>query len=323
MEVRKGYKQTEVGVIPEDWIVLPMDSIGEVIRGASPRPQGDKRYYGGNIPRLMVEDITRDKHWITPSVDYLTEAGAKLSRMCKKSSLVLVCSGTPKAVGLPGLLAVDACIHDGILGLVKINENFSEDFLFHQLRSLQQRLHAAATHGGTFVNLTTDAFSAFNVAIPPKITEQTAIATALSDADALITGLEKLIAKKRAIKQGTMQELLTGKKRLEGFEKKKGYKQTEVGMIPEDWDLYPFGDVFNVSGGLSASRSQLSSDGYCYLHYGDIHTSTKNFIDVKAEFLEIPKLDIPKNCIPSNTLLDDGDIVFVDAVNRRAIMTHF
>ncbi|MCB9555213.1 MAG: restriction endonuclease subunit S [Deltaproteobacteria bacterium] len=77
------------------------------------------------------------------------------------------------------------------------------------------------------------------VALPTKV-EQEAIAEALSDADAYIESLEQLIAKKRLIKQGAMQELLTGKRRLPGFEKKKGTKQTEVGVIPEDWDVVPF-----------------------------------------------------------------------------------
>ena len=75
------------------------------------------------------------------------------------------------------------------------------------------------------------------VAVPPTKAEQEAIAVALSDPDALIESLEQLIAKKRQLKQGAMQELLTGKKRLPGIENKPGYKQTEFGLIPEDWEV--------------------------------------------------------------------------------------
>jgi type I restriction enzyme S subunit len=81
------------------------------------------------------------------------------------------------------------------------------------------------------------------VALPPTKAEQEAIAEALSDADTLIESLEQLIAKKRQIEQGAMQELLTGKKRLPGFTTKPGYKQAEVGVIPEEWDLRPLGEV--------------------------------------------------------------------------------
>jgi type I restriction enzyme S subunit len=92
-----------------------------------------------------------------------------------------------------------------------------------------------------------------------------------------------------------------------------GYKQTEVGLIPEHWQLKPLGDLFRFSGGFSASRDELSSEGHCYLHYGDIHKSSKAFIDVRAEYSDIPKLDIPLQRISPGSLLDDGDVVFVDA----------
>jgi type I restriction enzyme S subunit len=81
--------------------------------------------------------------------------------------------------------------------------------------------------------------------------EQRAIATALSDVDALIAALDKLIAKKRHLKTATMQQLLTGKKRLPGFGEGKGYKQTEVGVIPEDWEMKDLGDVGEFKNGIN------------------------------------------------------------------------
>jgi len=98
------------------------------------------------------------------------------------------------------------------------------------------------------------------------------------------------------------------------MEVRPGYKQTEVGVIPDDWTVKPLGDLFAFSGGLTASRDQLSpSVGYCYLHYGDIHTSKKSYVDVRAEYQDIPKLDIPLAKVSSVSLLADGDVVFVDA----------
>ena len=224
------YKQTEVGVIPEDWVVRDLGRIGKVIRGASPRPKGDKRFYGGSIPRLMVEDVTRDGKRVTPQVDFLTVEGAKRSRPCPLGTLTVVCSGT---VGIPSFLAVDACIHDGFLALVQLDRSVLDDYLFHQLTSLQQRFNLSATHGGVFTNLTTTGFGAFQVAFPPNIEEQRAIATALSDVDALLAAQDKLIAKKRDIKQATMQQLLTGKHRLPGFS--------------GEWELKRLGNIASFS----------------------------------------------------------------------------
>jgi type I restriction enzyme, S subunit len=213
-QLPEGYKQTEIGVIPEDWDTLSIEQLGTVIRGASPRPKGDKRYYGGNIPRLMVEDVTRDGKFVNPSVDFLTEEGAKRSRPCPKGTLTLVCSGT---VGVPSFLVTDACIHDGFLALVDVNKKVDSDFLYHFLKTQQSRFDNSATHGGVFTNLTTEIFREFKVPLPCNKEEQRAIAQALSDVDALITSLDKLIAKKRHLKTATMQQLLTGKKRLPGF----------------------------------------------------------------------------------------------------------
>ena len=295
-EVKLGYKQTEVGVIPEDWQVRELGRIGRVIRGASPRPKGDKRFYGGKVPRLMVEDVTRDGKHVTPQVDFLTDEGAKRSRPCPVGTLTVVCSGT---VGIPSFLVVDACIHDGFLALVQLERSVFDDYLFHQLTSLQERFNLSATHGGVFTNLTTTGFGAFQVAFPPNIAEQRAIATALSDVDALLAAQDKLIAKKRDIKQAAMQQLLTGKQRLPGFS--------------GEWEVKTLGDLFTFSGGYSASRDQLSVEGHCYLHYGDIHGSSKTSIDTEVDYPDIPKLVIPLKQISAKSLLKDGDVVFVDA----------
>jgi type I restriction enzyme, S subunit len=92
-----------------------------------------------------------------------------------------------------------------------------------------------------------------------------------------------------------------------------GYKKTDIGVIPNDWDVKYLSELFSFSGGFTASRDQLSDNGFCYLHYGDIHKSDKTFIDVSDEYADIPKLDVPLNRIPKKALLNDGDIVFVDA----------
>lgn len=83
------------------------------------------------------------------------------------------------------------------------------------------------------------------IPLPPTKAEQSAIAAVLSDADALIAGLDRLIAKKRDIKQAAMQELLTGKKRLPGFADENQYKRTEVGLVPENWTVKSIGSILN------------------------------------------------------------------------------
>lgn len=128
---------------------VKIEEIATVVRGSSPRPKGDPRYYGGNVPRLMVEDIVRDGKYVYPSIDYLTEEGAKKSRLKEKGTLVIVCSGTPGTVGAPSFLGKDACIHDGIISLDNIDESIiRNEYLYYLLLLNQRNIYNLATHGG-------------------------------------------------------------------------------------------------------------------------------------------------------------------------------
>lgn len=104
-------------------------------------------------------------------------------------------------------LAVDACIHDGFLALVDIDESIAtKDFLFHTLSTLREQFERSATHGGVFTNLTTSGIDQFEIKCPDT-DEQHCIATGLSNLDALITAAtQKLEALKRH-KRGLMQQL--------------------------------------------------------------------------------------------------------------------
>ena len=177
----------------------------------------------------------------------------------------------------------------------------SETFASHLYRHCQQTgvFARIALQTTSVAHLGGSRFERLPLAWPKTKAEQEAIAEALNDADALIESLEQLVAKKRRIKQGAMQELLTGKRRLPGFS--------------GEWEVATLSELFDFSGGLSASREQLSATGHCYLHYGDIHTSKKTFVDATAEYDELPKLNVPLKKVSASSLLEDGDVVFVDA----------
>jgi restriction endonuclease S subunit len=139
----------------------PLGELCDLVRGSSPRPQGDPRYFGGPVPRLMIADITRDGAFVTPAIDSLTIDGATKSRPMKAGSVVMAVSG---AVGLPAILQVDACIHDGFVGFRDLDRRITPLFLYFWL--LQERAsHSSRSTGAIWTNLTTDQVKAFEIPI--------------------------------------------------------------------------------------------------------------------------------------------------------------
>lgn len=310
MAVKPGYKQTEVGVIPEDWDVKQIGEFTDCTAGGTPStlvPQ----YWGGSIPWMSSGELHQKK--ITDVAGRITLEGLQNSsaKMLPLSCVLVGLAGQGKTRGTVAINLIPLCTNQSIAAIYP-NSAFVPMYLYYNLESRYEELRKLSSGEGGRGGLNLKIIKSIPVPLP-TLAEQEAIAETLSDMDAYIEALEQLIAKKRQIKQGAMQELLTGKRRLPGFKKTEGHKQTEVGVIPEDWEVKPLGDLFNFSGGLSASRAQLSSEGYCYLHYGDIHTSKKIYIDVSAQYQNIPKLDISLRKVPQKSLLDDGDVVFVDA----------
>lgn len=228
-------KQTEIGLIPDDWEVKRLGDSVDILRGGSPRPI--ENYLTTNadgINWIKIGDVKPNDKYIRKTEEKIIPEGKSRSREVKKGDFIL---SNSMSFGRPYILAIDGCIHDGWLTIQKYAETFDKEFLYYLLGSdevFNQYVQMAA--GSSVQNLNKDKVADLQLKIPP-LPEQQRIAKALSDVDALISTTEKLIQKKKNIKQGAMQNLLTGKKRLPGFTKSSNYKQTEIGLIPEDWEV--------------------------------------------------------------------------------------
>ena len=296
-----GYKQTEVGVIPEDWIVTTVGQIAEVKTGPFGSALHERDYVDDGTPIITVEHLG-ERGVLHTNLPMVSDADKlRLNAYSLRSGDIVF--SRVGSVDRNALIKAteDKWLFSGRLLRVRLKQRDIDSqyvsFLFHS-ETFKQRVRDVAV-GQTMASINTQILMGVKMVLPPALTEQEAIATALSDTDALIESLEQLIAKKRQIKQGAMQELLTGKRRLPGFS--------------GEWQTKLLGDLFEFNGGLSASRDQLSTEGYCYLHYGDIHTSNKTYIDVKLDVQNIPKLNISLKKVSFTSLLESGDVVFVDA----------
>ncbi|MBI5103140.1 MAG: restriction endonuclease subunit S [Nitrospirae bacterium] len=229
MGVRKGYKQTEVGVIPEDWDLRPLGEVVTFLDGKRrPVKDADRAKMRGSIPYYGASGIVDyvNDYLFNEDLILLGEDGENiLSRNCRL------------AFRISGKAWVNNHAH-----VLKPKPDISIGFLTDFLESLNYERYNSGT---AQPKLNKQTCFGIPVVLPPTKAEQTAIATALSDADALIQSLERLIAKKRNIKQGAMQELLKPK---EGWEREplrevsfmkgrigwQGLKQTEFTMNADD-----------------------------------------------------------------------------------------
>ena len=290
--MKKGYKQTEVGVIPEDWgIITAADACTKIQDGTHFSPK-----LGGNDYLYITSKNIRFGFLDISSAERITELQHRMIyRRCdvKNGDLLLTKDGANTGNAALNSLDEEFSLLSSVAFLRFATQKYLAGYFLQQILSHQGQKHIQdAMTGNAITRLTLEKINKLCFPLPPTKAEQTAIATALSDADALIQSLEKLIAKKRLIKQGAMQELLKPK---------------------EGWVVKKLGEIFTFHGGYTASREQLSDDGYCYLHYGDIHGATKTFINVKSDYAKIPKLQIPLKKVSPKLLLNEGDIVFVDA----------
>ena len=213
--VPMGYKQTEVGVIPEDWSAKTLNEVCVKIQDGthfSPQLGGGEYLYvtsknikSGKLDLSKVEYISYLEH-------------QKIYRRCDvtKGDLLLTKDGANTGNAAINDLDEEFSLLSSVAFLRFKNGNNANYFLQNILSSNGQKKIKEEMSGNAITRLTLSKINKLLFPVAPTL-EQQAIAEALSDADALIESLEQLIAKKRQIKQGAMQELLTAQRRLPGF----------------------------------------------------------------------------------------------------------
>ncbi|QXB53883.1 restriction endonuclease subunit S [Aeromonas sp. FDAARGOS 1415] len=236
-----GYKQTEVGIIPEDWTVANLSAITEHSRPISYGIVQTGPLIVNGVPCIRVVDISDGKIKKDNLITTTKEISDSYRRtILKDGDLIIPLRGKVGEVGLVDGDLVGANLTRGV-ALIAPQKDYASEFIKQYLsnRSSADRL-LSSMNGSALQEITIETLRRFSIALPIDVKEQTAIGNVLSDSDALIDALEQLIAKKQAIKTAAMQQLLTGRTRLPQFALRadgtpKGYKTSELGQIPEDW----------------------------------------------------------------------------------------
>jgi type I restriction enzyme S subunit len=314
MEIRKGYKQTEIGILPSDWAYDTLEqNIKEmtdfVAAGSFESLRHNVKVYDNENYAIYVRLMDLRLGLGHNSQKYVDDSSYKFLSKSNLFGNEILMANIGANVGETFLmpeLKMPATIAPNMIIIRADNNKLHYNYLYYYTQSDfgQNRVfELIAGSGHPKVNKTD--LKKYKVIIPP-LPEQTAIATALSDTDALISKLEELINKKRNIKQGAMQELLTGKRRLPGFsgewkEKKLGdilsYEQPTKYLV-KSTEYYDNNDIAVLTANKSfilgyTDENEGVFENIPVIIFDDFTTATKyvNFpFKVKSSALKILKL---------------------------------
>ena len=266
-------------------IILEISKLATVVRGSSPRPKGDNRYYGGPIPRLMVSDVTRDGMYVTPSIDSLTLEGAKKSRPMLEGDLIIAVSGDP---GEPSILNVDACIHDGFVGLRNLdNSKVHTPYLYRFFKYFKGESKSQAV-GAIYKNLNTDQIKKIKIPLPP-LPIQKKIAAILDEADRIRQLNKQLIKKYDELTQSLFLDMFG-----------------DPVSNPMGWEKVPMNDLMRiVRGGSPRPIDNYLGGSYPWIKIGD---ATKGD-DI---YLNSTKQHITEDGLTKTRLLPKGSLIFAN-----------
>lgn len=268
MGLRANYKQSDVGLIPEDWGVVEIGDLNPFVTSGSRGWAEFYSYYGSpfiritNLSRKSIDlDLSTLKFVNLPDV---TSEGVRTQ--LQVHDILISITADIGIIGYVGLNVPQPAYINQHIALVRLDlDKVDSRFVSYFLASEQsQRLFRAFTDTGAKAGMSLLTIQKLRLALPP-LAEQKSIAAALSDVDALINRLDNFIAKKHAVKQGAMQELLTGRKRLPGFS--------------DRWAVEKLGTVAEILKGSGLSKSKVTDSGSrkCIL-YGELFTTYKEVI---------------------------------------------
>lgn len=286
--MQPGYQQTEVGVIPEDWSVVPL---GRLVRSVEYGSSAKSRPHGA-VPVLRMGNLQDGK------IDWAdlvyTDDAAEIEKYALRPGDVLF--NRTNTIDLVGKTAIyrgeRAAVFAGYLIRINLKPDLLDsrylNYILNTEFARKYSLKVLSVAVGQ-ANINGQKLKTYPIPLPPDRTDQARIADALSDAEDLIASLEQLVAKKRQIKHGAMHDLLTGSKRLPGFS--------------GEWETKRLGELGEFLKGSGVTKSQTLSGDIPCVRYGEIYTRHNDHVRAFYSW-------ISRQVAQTATRLEHGDILF-------------
>lgn len=322
MGMTAGYRQTEIGPIPVDWLYTTVSataalSLNAIVGGPFGSDLVSRDYVSDGVPVIRGQNM--GQRLVEPPFVFVTlaKASSLAANLARPGDVVFTQRGTLGQVALVPNEPYDRYLISQSQMKVTLNRGIVDSQFFHFLFSgpIHQRLISANTIQTGVPHINLGVLRRIPIQLPP-VSEQRAIAAALSDVDALIGSLDRLITKKRDLKKATMQQLLTGQTRLSGFAKKLGCKQTEVGVIPADWEVRPLLAALRIATGQVDPRTEP---------YKSMTLVAPDHIESATGRLLARQTAAEQKAISGKYLFAKGDVIYskIRPYLRKAILAEF
>lgn len=297
MELKPGYKQTGLGVLPEDWNIEPLGELSDFVTSGS---RGWAQFYSESGALFIRSQNVRDGHLSFDDLQYVSPpTGAEGNRTrVERNDLLITITGN--SVGNVALVdqAFDEAYVSQHVGLVRLREPLRGAYISRYLspNAPGNPQIAGSQSGQSKPGLTLQNLRDFRIALPPTLRELDAIAEALRDVDVLLGGLNRLITKKRDLKHAAMQQLLTG--------------QTRLPFFHGEWKVMKVGELCDYVDGIATLGGDLG-----YLEIGDVNVETKTYDVAQKEKLSVRgAVKVPAGTLLISTVRPTrGAIVITDS----------
>jgi type I restriction enzyme S subunit len=250
-----GFKETELGPLPEEWEVVRLGEVAEISSGGS-APQG-KEYFGGKNPFIRVQHVDNDNYTIK-GCDYITDEAVRKYKLklFPKGTIIFPKSGASIYSEKRAKLPFDAYIVSHLMAVISRSPLLLQDYLFFNLISKKLSKNKA----DNYPTLNISEVSQIPIPLPP-LEEQKAIAGILSTVQSAIEKTEKVINALKNLKKSMMKHLFTYGPVAEEEAEKVELKETEIGLIPKHWEVMRLGEVAEIIMGQSPPGETYNTQG--------------------------------------------------------------
>jgi type I restriction enzyme S subunit len=292
MELKPGYKQTEVGVIPEDWDAVPLGKLYKFSNGVN----ADKAAYGKGLRFINVLEPITYSHIRGPEITGLVELTSQVASAYTVNHGDIVFNRTSETDTELGMAAAylghEKVVFGGfVIRGQAISDDLDPTYAGYALRGEMVRDQIIPLgQGAVRANIGQESLRKVRVLVPPEH-EQKLIAEALQDIDSLLTNIQESLYKKRQIKQAAMQELLTGKRRLPGFE--------------GEWEQVSLGSVaaMNSGGTPPTGRDDFYGGGIPWVSISDMTSSGRFISETERTLSDLGLANCAAKRFPAGTIM--------------------